>query len=569
MNHSIHSAARHRSPKKNFRTSKIFEYVILLAAAFLRILYYGFRYFPQLDDYVQLHSYVSNFTASQLWSEILDMGLLGSRPLAGIFDLFVWGQTWEFMFVSVLVITAMSVLSAILIKNVFSRYFNIGPFFAFFFVLLPISFEAAYWMSASTRIVVGMFFAALSCKFLQEFCHSSKLPKTILYGFLTVFFQTAAFCLYEQVTVMSFIMNLTVMFFELKNSKRAFLGLSGLASGGAYFWFTSLFAENSSNSARTALALPDNPWYFDTYLPNLLEKIKNAFKSVYYLSGRAFIRGVRIIFGDGNFIYLLAVIALIVLVWLAFVKFKPKRTPVQKKGRTALSVVIAVIYAIAPVSIFLLVASSDIPIRNIYISFIGLSLLADIILTSVLSHFSAGNVLTAVILSLFVLNSTVSAVSELHDYRETTLYNENIVSAVLKNYGGELKSERIMIFNLNRLATEDQNYIWSDHIASSSASDWALTALINSLSPNNGAWFTATPFELCEHPYVAWNADTLRPEGFDRYFYYHPDSVTLEEVECVKLPDNEYEIRTLNGKALFSVSENEWHIATLKKLTVD
>ena len=59
----------------------------LFGLIFLRCCYYGLVYFPQLDDYIQLHNYPVYHGAKLV---ILEQGLLASRPLAAVGDYFFW-----------------------------------------------------------------------------------------------------------------------------------------------------------------------------------------------------------------------------------------------------------------------------------------------------------------------------------------------------------------------------------------------------------------------------------------------------------------------------------------------
>ena len=54
-------------------------FALIFALVLLRFCYYGFTYYPQLDDYIQLHNQSAYYSAKAV---ILDMGLLSSRPLA-------------------------------------------------------------------------------------------------------------------------------------------------------------------------------------------------------------------------------------------------------------------------------------------------------------------------------------------------------------------------------------------------------------------------------------------------------------------------------------------------------
>ena len=69
-------------------------FALIFALVLLRFCYYGFTYYPQLDDYIQLHNQSAYYSAKAV---ILDMGLLSSRPLASVMDYFFWSHFWPFL----------------------------------------------------------------------------------------------------------------------------------------------------------------------------------------------------------------------------------------------------------------------------------------------------------------------------------------------------------------------------------------------------------------------------------------------------------------------------------------
>ena len=120
---------------------------------------FGAQYYPQLDDYIQYHNYPS---ASSLWALHQATGLLGSRPLAGAADFYLWGPLFDHMILGVALISALYAAAVLIIWKILGRYFRVSPVCPVFMALLPLGMEGTYWMSASSRVVVGMFLAAIT-----------------------------------------------------------------------------------------------------------------------------------------------------------------------------------------------------------------------------------------------------------------------------------------------------------------------------------------------------------------------------------------------------------------------
>ena len=129
---------------------------VLFALVMARFCAFGMEYYHQLDDYIQYHNYPSSgdFMALQRAT-----GLLASRPLAGIADFFVWGPMFDHMIWGVALISVMYVAAVLVIWNILGRYFRVSPVLPVIMALLPLGIEGTYWMSASTRVVVGILFA--------------------------------------------------------------------------------------------------------------------------------------------------------------------------------------------------------------------------------------------------------------------------------------------------------------------------------------------------------------------------------------------------------------------------
>ena len=94
------------------------------ALLLVRYFWQGVAYYPQMDDYIQYHNY-SDFYGS-VSAAVENLGLLRARPLAGIMDIAVWSKLWGNMHIAVMIISALYVVSGILFKNVFEKYFNMS-----------------------------------------------------------------------------------------------------------------------------------------------------------------------------------------------------------------------------------------------------------------------------------------------------------------------------------------------------------------------------------------------------------------------------------------------------------
>lgn len=167
---------------------------------FLKYAYTGFMYYPVLDDHIQYGVY-KLYSPSYVFFSV---GSISTRPAAAVLDYFLWSRLP--LFVSVIIIYWLHFLSAVFIYKTLD-YCEIKPsgwFFAIY-LLLPTAGEGAFWLSAATRIICGMFFSGLAAWVLAR----DKKP-------FAVFLSLLSFAFYEQVAVFSFLLSAMVY---IKNKK--------------------------------------------------------------------------------------------------------------------------------------------------------------------------------------------------------------------------------------------------------------------------------------------------------------------------------------------------------------
>ena len=173
---------------------KLFFVMFFIAFVF-KYLIYGFQYFPILDDYIQYGGYPLYDTPSHV---LFYIGTISSRPLASLLDVFFWGKLWHTPHLMLILSGAFHLLSCVTFYKV-AKENNVAlsPLFAVFYLFFPLGYEATYWVSASSRIVVGLFFCSLSLLFLTRYIKSGKR-----FFFLLFFiFSLCAFSLYEACAV--------------------------------------------------------------------------------------------------------------------------------------------------------------------------------------------------------------------------------------------------------------------------------------------------------------------------------------------------------------------------------
>lgn len=501
------------------RWPRAVEFGLFFAAAALRFLYYGFRYFPQLDDYIQYDKYAQ---FAPLGEMIERLGLLSSRPIAGVADIAVWSHFWGAgMIAACLLLSALWTASALLFRRVFDGEFGCGALFCVLYLLLPFNFEGTYWISASTRVVCGMFFAALALRLFSVWLTRGRWPWLV--GFSAV--QLISFGFYEQTLALSGAAVLGLMLLHLRrHPRRALGGLLTLVNLAIYFLFT-LANSGGPLAARMSLILPWHEGYFSVFLPELFRQTGDAFAGGGVILARGFARSLRILADDGRWWYLVLFAALAGGIGLFCL------TPAGANGRavrrvssSAAAVGFALLLVLAALSPFFVVGNTWFSLRSAVPLTAGLALLGELALRACFGRLArTARRAAALTACLLVLVCGVASVSELHDYRRTYADDQRILAALAEKLDGA--EGRIGVLNLEKSYLPGQNFAFHEHIHGVSESNWAIQGALWAMTEQVPDVY---PLAVADQPfYLAWNRELKRLGGFDSLWWWNHETGEL------------------------------------------
>lgn len=506
----------------SIKRQNIIFYIIAFILVFMRFVYYGFEYFPQLDDYIQYYSY-RQFLGTI--PEIIEkLGLLSARPLAGIMDITLWNFFFNTnMIFGVFIISILYTSSAFILKKAFSNIFTVSNIFIFVYLLLPLGFEGTYWVSASSRIVVGMFFASVGIYFFSALCEKGSIKYIPLF----MIFQLISFGFYEQVIVFSitatFLIMLSLFFKKGKITLFAFLTFVNV---GIFAFVTSYFKNSSLYSSRMEIMFPNSEGYFDVFIPEILSQFKEVIiYGNFYTLFKGFIRGISIIFQEKSILYFVILIILCVFV------FKLSKDEEQKGSIWAF--VFGILLFIAPLTPFLVIGNPWFSFRGAITSFAGLGIVVDTVFNLCIKNMKIKGIVTSFIIFIF----SVAGVSEIHDYRENSIKDENAAKAYIEAVENVDSSYRIGVLNLNEINIENYNYIFHEHITGVTGSDWSFLGCCRYFAKE---FDIPTPIPLSVESYVyrPYNSDINNIENFDMLLWY--DGEKMNEVFWDKIGEKEY-----------------------------
>ncbi len=529
---------------------RILPFCSLYSLVLIRYLYYGFTYFYQLDDYIQYFDL--SFFSDNLWQTMITLGSF-QRPAAGFSDLYIWSFFFPVMILAVALIAALYTATALLLRSVFCRFFRVGWLFPVLFALLPLGFEGTYWVSASSRIVCGLFFAALGAWLFQRYLEGGRW-----YFLLSALVAQLLSCLYyEQVLVFSVTLFVLLGILNFRRgSRRCFWCGFSVVNAGIFLLISSLAAASGGVYAgRMELVLPVHRYYFDVFLPDILNQIKSVFwDGTLQTTFTGFLRGLKILVQDRAVLFALLLVALcLVFAWLVR-RLAPGAREGGKK-RMWCALVVGVLLAVAPVTPFLIIANPWFSFRGAVASFAGLALIADVLITALFCRFRRGALLQAGLAGAVALVFCVAGVSELHDYRQTMFNDHQVADTIVEQIDLSDPERRIGILGAEPSFLDEQNYFWHEHIHGVTESSWALMGMLEyKTEQEHISTVVPLPEESVYRPY---NYENNRIDSFDLLYYYDFESDTLTPLYWMETGERSFALFKEDGTLFGTVTDDD------------
>lgn len=525
---------------------------VIFLLLMLRACSFGVQYWYQLDDYIQYHNYAMEHDFLALVELV---GLLASRPLAGIADYFVWSPLFDCMIVGVGLISALYAVTAVLMKRLVARYFAVSPLFLLVMTLLPLGVEGTYWMSASSRIVVGMLFACLAGWSFAWWLDRGGWYRAVLFLAAMVI----PFGFYEQSAVLAMTLVLGMGLLEFRKRRgRALLALWSLPAAVLYLKLTTLLAVGGLYGSRTELVLPTSDYYWSTFLPDILGQIQTVFTGgFFYTLVKGFVRGVRLVFSGELLIWCLLTAGVCVLYgWLTRARSKGGQETARK---VPLALLTGVLLAAAPLTPFLILANPWFSFRGAVTSFPGIALVCDTVFLLLRQRVPKGRTVGAVCTGIAALVLCMAGASEIGDYRQTFLNDQKAADAIFaqlpKDYPTEdsARGMSVGLLGMEPSRLDNVNFKWHEHVQGCTESSWALAGLLTSRE-QKVRLPAITPLPT-DPIYKAWNRESNRVDGFDALYYY--DGEGLEQIYLEETGEMRYEVYSADGQWMGRIWEED------------
>ncbi len=311
--------------QKNIEFWLIFGLITLFPAVMMK----G-NYFPVLDDYIMYQGYPL-YSVSYLFQTVR---VWTSRPIANLLDVFLWAKFSENLFILFLFFTVLRLLSVIFLSRFFEEQGWAKEVLCVLLLLCPIGVEATGWLSASSRIIVGLFFMSLALWYLIR----------NRWGRFS-FFLLLSFGCYEQLWLIGLVLSIYDIWKRKKSRVWIPVALSGIM--GTY----TLFFQRWSTTPRMGKGLNGSFFVqvFEIWKVSLFRLIPQSIRRGFsYLN-----------------IWLIVALVLLVFLLLCF-----RNEEKNKKGTRTIGIILFVVSYLP-----FLFSHQGLSFRMVYLSFVGLSLL--------------------------------------------------------------------------------------------------------------------------------------------------------------------------------------------------
>lgn len=344
------------------------------------------------------------------------------RPLAFFTDAYMFSWFWDNMYTLLVLMIIMHIANLYFIYKICEKIdIKLNAFSMCLFALAPILIEALYWISASTRIVFSLFLCLASIYLLLQSFEEEKKSIRLVKFMSAIILNLLCVGYYEQTIALNLFLFIFVILC-LKKYKYIFIPIMSTGWIGAWYVY---FMMKGEMQARGSLNLSG---IFGT----TVECIKMVWTNLKHGYSNFLVQldfGMDTFFKSGFALILLAVIA-----YLIFYIYRNKSVKDENK-RVWRKLILGTVLFVSPFLPFIVLETNVIAVRNMYLGFLGLAIIAETIfdlLLRFIKNEKAYNIIKTGTLGIIVVLFVIANVDGCNNYRKVNAIDNKVASQIIE-----------------------------------------------------------------------------------------------------------------------------------------
>lgn len=344
------------------------------------------------------------------------------RPLAFFTDVYIFSWFWDNMYALLLIMLIMHVANLFFIYKICEKIdIKLNAFCMILFAFAPILIEALYWISASTRIVFSLFLCLVSIYLLLQSIEQEKTISRLTMFFCAIILNLACVGYYEQTIALNLFL-FTFVMICLKKYKYILIPVISTSWIGAWYVY---FMMNGEMQSRGALNLSGIFEALKYCITMVLDKFEIAYSN--------FVRSLN--FGTETVLNSVASLFLLILLCVAIFYLYRSHCTKDENKRFWRKLILGAILFVVPFLPFLVLETSYIAMRNMYLPFLGLAIVLEVIFDLILKlvkNEKACNILKTSVCGFLMIVFVISNIDGTNNYKKVNELDTKVVEQLVE-----------------------------------------------------------------------------------------------------------------------------------------
>ncbi len=440
-------------------------FIILFFLVIVTFSYFGMKYYAVADDNNQLG--VFHLKSDNIYEDVIQKyKSYNVRPFAFLFDAYIFQWFWDNMYALLVIMVVLHIFNIYLFYKICEKIdIKLNEFCLVLFAVSPILIEALYWISASTRIVFSLFLVLSSIYLLLLSFEEENTTRKLIEFMSAIIINFISVGFYEQTIALNLFLFAFVLIC-LKKYKYIFIPIMSTTWIGIYYAY---FMSTNQMQARGTLKLNG---IFES-IKEVIKLVSENFRAEYYNTINVIKVGFNTAIQHPIALTLLTALVIYFIVYL----FKNKQ---PKSNKYLRKIIFALIVFVAPFLPFIVLDTSFIATRNMYLSWFGVCVILDLLLDLLFQdvRFVKSTIISAILICLILVD-----IDRIDDYKKVSELDDKMVKQIIDVIGYDTTKTVSINYNPEDLIKCKNLTIY---VQCAAEADWAMQGKIQVARKNVG-----------------------------------------------------------------------------------